>query len=205
MTMNLPALPSDHRGRRVLESIRENLILLTGLVAAAWALEFIDLILRGSLDGFGIRPRTLEGLWGIALMSFLHGGFGHLLSNTVPFLLLGGIVLLGGRRVFGLATLVVLAVGGGALWTLGPVGTNHIGASLLVFGYLGFLLTRGIVERSPVWIAVSVLVLALYGGLIRGIFPAEAGVSWQGHLSGFVAGIIAARVIFTREKTGRVD
>ena len=99
-----------------------------------------------------------------------------------------------------MATLFIIAVGGMALWTLGPGATNHLGTSGLIFGYLGFLLARGIVEKSSFWIVVSVVTLLLYGGMLNAVFPGQPGISWQGHLFGLVAGILAARVMFTREK-----
>jgi len=193
-------LPLDHRRDQIVGAIKDNLSLLFGLVAIAWALEIVDIILFGSLDYFGIQPRTIHGLFGVAATPFLHLGFGHLISNTLPFLILGGIVLIGGRKVFLLASLLILAIGGGAVWTLGPGATNHIGASGLIFGYLGFLLARGIVEKSVFWIAVSLIVLVLYGGMIAGVLPGQAGVSWQGHLFGLLGGIVAAKVLFTRDR-----
>lgn len=199
--MTLPnLLPADHRRDSFFAAVRANLGLLLGLAAIPWGLEILDFVLPGSLDRFGIRPRDLSGLTGIAAAPFLHQGFGHLASNTLPFLVLGGIVLIGGRRNFVNASLVILALAGGALWTLGPQGTNHIGASILVFGYLGFLLARGVIERSLFWTVTSVIVLVFYGGMISGVLPGEEGVSWQGHLFGFLAGILAARILFTREK-----
>ncbi len=192
------SLPLDHRRERIVASIKNNLSLLFGTVAIAWALEILDFFLAGNLDRFGIVPRNLSGLFGVPVSPFLHLGFGHLLSNTLPFLILGGIVLMGGRKIFLTSTLFILGVGGGALWTIGPGATNHIGASLLVFGYLGFLLARGIVESSSFWIIVSVVVLVFYGGMIGVLLPGKAGVSWQGHLFGFIAGILAARVMFTK-------
>ena len=192
------SLPLDHRRERIVASIKNNLSLLFGTVAIAWALEILDFFLAGNLDRFGIVPRNLSGLFGVPVSPFLHLGFGHLLSNTLPFLILGGIVLMGGRKIFLTSTLFILGVGGGALWTIGPGATNHIGASLLVFGYLGFLLARGIVERSSFWIIVSVVVLVFYGGMIGGLLPGKEGVSWQGHLFGFISGILAARVMFTK-------
>ncbi len=192
------SLPLDHRRERIVASIKNNLFLLFGTVAIAWALEILDFFLVGTLDRFGIVPRNLSGLFGVPVSPFLHLGFGHLISNTLPFLVLGGIVLMGGRKIFLTSTLFILGVGGGALWTIGPGATNHIGASLLVFGYLGFLLARGIVERSSFWIIVSLVVLVFYGGMIGGLLPGKEGVSWQGHLFGFISGILAARVMFTR-------
>lgn len=201
---NPPALPSDHRRDQLVIAIKDNLALLSGAVGIAWGLEIIDTILFGALDHFGIQPRSVSGLPGVITSPFLHLGFGHLLSNTLPFLVLGGVVLIGGKKVFLHASLFIIAVGGMALWTLGPGGTNHLGASGLIFGYLGFLLTRGVVEKSGFWIAVSILTLILYGGMLGGVLPGQPGISWQGHLFGFVAGILAARVMFTRERVPAV-
>lgn len=201
--MPAPLLPADHRRESVLGAVRANLGLLLFLAAIPWAVEILDLLLAGSLDRFGIRPRQLAALPGIAASPFLHGGFGHLASNTLPFLALGGIVLLGGRSLFLTATAVILLLGGGALWVFGPGGTNHIGASLLVFGYLGFLLARGFVERSLAWILVAIAVLILYGGMVGGVLPGKPGVSWQGHLAGFLAGLFTARILFARASPKR--
>ncbi|MEC5126773.1 rhomboid family intramembrane serine protease [Verrucomicrobiales bacterium BCK34] len=194
-----PALPTDHRREQWGLAMKDNLALLVGAVVIAWGLQIADLVTFSFLDNFGIKPRTLSGLFGILAAPFLHGGFGHLLSNTLPFLMLGGIVLIGGRKLFVAISLFIIAIGGGALWTVGPGGTNHIGASLLIFGYLGFLLARGVVEKSTFWIVVSVIVLVLYGGMLAGVLPGQEGISWQGHLFGFIAGVIGARVLLTGE------
>ena len=154
-----PPLPLDHRREQLTKAVRDNLVLLFGFVAIAWGLEIVDLLFRGFFDQFGIRPRSISGIGGVLAAPFLHLGFGHLISNTLPFLVLGGVVLIGGRKVFVLSSLFIIAVGGMALWTLGPPGTNHIGASLLIFGYLGFLLARGIFEKSVFWIVVSIVTL----------------------------------------------
>lgn len=193
-----PPLPRDHRRAQLVGAVRDNVFLLFGAVALAWGLELFDFLMRGYFDRFGIQPRAASGLFGVFASPFLHLGFGHLISNTVPFLVLGGIVLIGGRKVFVVGSLFILAVGGMALWTLGPGGTNHIGASLLIFGYLGFVLARGIFEKSIFWILMSLLILVFYGGMLAGVLPGQPGVSWQGHLFGFISGILAARVLFTR-------
>lgn len=196
-----PVLPSPgHRRETLLTALRANLALLVGLAIIPWALELLDFIVPGSFDRFGIRPRELAGIYGIAAAPFLHDGFAHLASNTGPFLVLGAILLAGGRGLFLTVTVVIMALSGGALWTLGPSGTNHIGASILVFGYLGFLLARGWMERSVFWGLVSLAVLAGYGGMLAGILPGERGISWQGHLFGLLAGILTARILFTRTK-----
>jgi membrane associated rhomboid family serine protease len=199
--MNSPTdLPADHRHNQFLIAVKDNLFILLGSVAIAWGLEIVDTIFHGYFDRFGIQPRRFAGLPGVLASPFLHLGFGHLTSNTVPFLVLGGMVLIGGRKVFITATLFIMVVGGTALWALGPGGTNHVGASGLIFGYLGFLLARGIFEKSVVWIVVSVGILLLYGGMLNGVFPVQPGISWQGHLFGFIAGVLAAWAMFSREK-----
>ncbi len=163
----------------------------------AWGLEAVDqFVVARSLDQYGIRPRDLSGLWGILCAPLLHGGFGHLAANTVPFLVLGWFVLAGRKGDFFLVSAIVIVLGGAGVWLTAPAISVHIGASGLIFGYLGFLLSRGLFERSLGSILVAVIVGLLYGGLIFGVLPSgESGVSWQGHLFGFVGGAIAAKLL----------
>lgn len=158
-----------------------------------WTLEFVDAGLDGRLDGYGIRPRSVDGLEGIAFAPFLHVGFGHLFSNSVMFAVLGVIayasVTLG--RFVAVIVLTTLTSGLGA-WALGSPNTVVIGASGVVFGLLGFLLLRGFAERSAGAITVSIMMLLLYGGTISGVLPGTPFVSWQGHLFGFLGGAWAA-------------
>jgi len=170
------------------------LILVAAMVALMWIVEVVDLV-AGDLDAAGIRPRDPDGLAGVALAPFLHGGFGHLLANTVPFLVLGASVALGGLARVAAVTAVVAVVGGLGTWLIGPAGTVHIGASGLVFGFATYLVARGVFSRRPLHLAVGVLVIALYGStLALGFLPAP-GVSWQGHVFGAVGGVVAARAL----------
>lgn len=172
----------------------DNSFLLLGIAFLGWSLEVVDsLVLGGYLDRFGIQPRVLDSLSGVFTCHWLHGSFPHLISNTLPFIILGGFVLLGGRAMFWKVSFFVALFGGGLLWFLGGTG-NHLGASLVIFGYLGFLLARGVFERSALWITISILTLFLYGGMIFGVFPGRDDVSWEGHLFGFISGIAAARL-----------
>jgi membrane associated rhomboid family serine protease len=166
---------------------------LGGLVLLFWLVEVVDALLWGvMLDQWGIRPRQVNGLWGVLFAPFLHASFGHVATNTLPFLVLGWFVLLQGLRPFLLVTTTVILFGGLGTWLVAPANTVHIGASGLIFGYFGFLLLRGYLERSATALLWAFLVLMLYGGLIWGILPQGPGISWQGHLFGFVGGGVAA-------------
>jgi membrane associated rhomboid family serine protease len=179
--------------------IESRAALLLGVLSVMWAVEVVDFVLPFvDLDRFGIRPRSVAGLSGILFAPFLHGGFGHLVANSLPLLALGGMVLLGGDRVFRKVSLWVVLCGGFGVWLLGRGNSVHIGASLLVFGYLGFLLSRGIAERSGTWVLVSIVVLLVYGGALYGLLPGRPGVSWLGHVCGFVAGVSAAWLMFPK-------
>jgi membrane associated rhomboid family serine protease len=166
------------------------------LVALAWVMELGDFLIPGRwLDSNGIQPRTLSGLPGIFFAPFLHGGFAHLMANTVPFLVLGFLVMLRGLGTFVGVSLLVMVLGGLAVWLLAPSNSIHIGASGLIFGYIGYLLARGYFERNFGSLAVAALVALLYGGAIWGVLPGQPGISWQGHLFGFLSGVAAAGLL----------
>lgn len=163
-----------------------------GFVAVLWVAEILDALLRLGLDREGIRPLETEGLSGILAAPLLHGGFGHLIGNTVPLLVLGFVLLLGGVRRWAAVTAVVWLVGGLGTWLFGGAGTLHIGASGVVFGWLTYLIVRGFFSRRPAQITVGALVFLFYGGMLLGVLPNQPGVSWQGHLFGAVGGVLAA-------------
>jgi membrane associated rhomboid family serine protease len=194
-------LSESRRSHALIEVIKDHLFLLFGLLGVMWVVEILDHLPFIHLDRFGIRPRSLSGLIGIVFAPFLHAGFGHLIVNSVPFVVLGGAVLLGGVRVFWKVTIFVALAGGFGVWLLAGKYSNHIGASGVIFGYLGFLLARGIFERSMLWMLVAVAILIAYGSLLFGMLPLQSGVSWQGHLFGFLAGIGAARLMFPANRT----
>jgi membrane associated rhomboid family serine protease len=170
------------------------------LVAALWFIEIADQIWQRSspefsLDALGIRPRTLWGVVGILFAPFVHGGFGHLANNTVPLIVLGWVVMLGGRRLFFKVSGLILVVAGVATWLFGASPGPHLGASGLVYGYLGFLLVRGFLEPSVRWVVVSVAVGVLYTGVLGALLPAGQ-VSGAGHLGGFIGGVLAGWLLF---------
>jgi membrane associated rhomboid family serine protease len=174
---------------------------LMACVAIAWVMELGDALVPGRwLDSHGIIPRTMSGLWGILFAPLLHGGFPHLIANTVPFLTLGFLVMLRGLGTFIGVSLLVILLGGLGVWMLAPMNTIHIGASGLIFGYIGYLLARGYFERSFGALAIAVLVGVLYGGALWGVLPGQPGISWQGHLFGFLAGVVTAGIMRSRPR-----
>ena len=162
------------------------------MLAVQWSSEVADVVLDHRLDAYGVRPHMLAGLRGIVFAPFLHSGFGHLIGNTVPFAVLGGLVAMGGLRQFLSVTLIVGLVSGLGMWVFGSSNEVHIGASGLVFGYLAYLLVRGFFARNIRHIMLGVVVAFLYGGLLWGVLPTGRGVSWEGHLFGVVGGVGAA-------------
>jgi membrane associated rhomboid family serine protease len=174
-----------------------------GFVAVLWVSEIVDTVLDNRLDAEGIRPTSLEGLSGILFAPLLHGGFGHLMANTLPLLVLGFLVLLAGLREWLVVTAIVWLVGGLGTWLFGGEGTVHLGASGIVFGWLTYLVLRGLFTRNGVQILVGVFVFLVYGGLLLGVLPGQPGISWQGHLFGALAGLLAARLVAGADRRTR--
>jgi membrane associated rhomboid family serine protease len=170
------------------------------LAALMWVSEIVDTIANHRLDQYGIEPRDPDGLTGIVAAPFLHAGFDHLISNTVPFLVLGFAIALGGAARVALVTVIVMAVGGIGTWLFAPGNTLHIGASGVVFGYATYLISRGVFNRSLLELAMGAVVGAIWGGVLLGGLVPHEGISWQGHLFGAIGGIIAARVLVRRRE-----
>lgn len=174
---------------------------LGGFVAIMWIVELVDIVIfHQGLNRYGIWPHHIEGLWGILFAPFLHGGLSHLIANTIPFITLGWFVMLQETSDFFIVTAITMVVSGLGVWISGSPDSHHIGASSLIFGYLGFLLLRGYFERNFSSILLSIIVGFLYGGAIWGVLPTVPGVSWEGHLFGFIGGILAARFLAKRKK-----
>ncbi len=185
---------TDWRGRAAAAALRSAYGWIALYVAAIWLIEIVDTVALGSrLERDGIHPRELSGLPGILWAPFLHDGWGHVLSNTVPLAVLGGLVALRGRARWAAVTVITILLGGALTWLLGGSG-NHIGASGVVFGYFGALLGAALFERRPAAIAPALVALMLYYGLIVGLVP-QTGISWEGHLFGLLSGLASARVL----------
>ena len=193
------------RGRSLLDlglRLRNQAVVLGGFILFIWLIELIDLLFFDhSLDAYGIQPRSITGLRGILFMPFLHADFGHLLANTVPFIILGWLVMMRRTRDFFIISAVIILVSGLGVWVFGGSKTVHIGASALIFGFLGFLLLRAYFEWSLSSIVIAVVVGLMYSSLIWGVLPLRAGVSWQGHLFGFIGGVLAAYLLTRRQRS----
>jgi membrane associated rhomboid family serine protease len=179
--------------RTVTRSVRSQVVTLSASVGAFWITFAVNAMLGGALLRFGIVPRTADGLIGIVAAPFLHANLHHLIANTIPFLMFGWLVMLRDRRHFLPVTLYAMLGAGIVAWSIGAPGSVHVGASGVIFGYLGFLLLSGWYARSFASIAISLLVAVLWGGTVLGVLPGTPGISWEGHLGGFLGGVLAAR------------
>ncbi|WP_229075682.1 rhomboid family intramembrane serine protease [Actinoplanes sp. DH11] len=182
-------------------SLGRAFVTMCAIVPGLFLIEAIDVGLGpGTLDvAGGIIPRRIDGLDGVLFSPFLHADWAHLYGNAVPLILLGTFVLAGGVRRFVWSTVVIMAVSGLGVWFIGDPQSVVVGASGVIFGYLGMLLIRGLVERSWWNIAVGAFIGLLYWYQLYGILPTDARVSWQGHLLGLVGGVIAA-ILFRRRR-----
>jgi len=167
-----------------------SLILVVSVTAVMWVLEAFDYTTDGWLDRFGIQPRDVDDLPDIFTAPFMHAGFGHLMANTLPFLILGFIAAARGIGKFLVASLIIIVVGGLGVWFLSSA--NTLGSSILIFGFFGYLVGRGIFERRLLDIGIAVAVVAVYGTMIFGVIPGDPGISWQGHLFGLIGGVLAS-------------
>ncbi len=173
---------------------------VAALVAVMWVVEIVDAV-AFDLDSNGIRPRHADGLVGVALAPVLHGGFGHLIGNTIPFLVLGAAIALGGLARIAAVTVIVAVVGGLGTWLIAPANTVHIGASGLVFGFASYLIARGVYTHRMLHLAGGLAVIVVYGTTLLFGFVPTPGVSWQGHLFGAVGGVVAARLLHREPQT----
>lgn len=145
--------------------------------------------------GGGIRPRTLTGLWGVADAPLLHASWQHLGTNIVPFLIFGFLLLIAGLRQFIAVTVLVWIVSGFGVWLTAGSNTVTVGASTLIFGWLSFLVFRGVFTRRLAQLALGVVLFVIWGGVFWALLPGRSGISWQGHVFGALAGALAAFLV----------
>jgi membrane associated rhomboid family serine protease len=177
----------------VTRALKAHALVLGGTLAVFWAVFVVNLVLGGSLLTLGVIPRTTIGLRGILFSPFLHASLSHLIANSIPFVALGWMVMLRDESHFIPVTVAGMLGSGLLAWLLGAPGSVHIGASGVIFGYLGFLMLSGWYARSFGSILLSVIVTLVWGSLVFGMMPGSPGISWQAHIGGFLGGALAAR------------
>jgi membrane associated rhomboid family serine protease len=185
-------LAVSHNAPAVKRETRQGIALLVGIVALMWLIEVINTIDGNRLDRDGIYPRNLDHLWGIFTAPFLHVSFAHLVDNTLPFVFMGVIIALRGAGRLALVTLIVIVIGGLGTWLVAPSHSVTVGASGVVFGYATYLLARGVFDRSLLELLTGVVVGVVWGGALLASLVPHQQVSWQGHVCGAIAGVIAA-------------
>ena len=177
---------------------------LAACVGLLWAIQVVNWITGYGLNpAFGLIPRHGSGLDSVIAMPILHGSFSHLMANTPPLLVVGGLLVATTTRGLLSVNAVVIGLGGGLVWLFGG-SAIHIGASGLIFGWFGFLIARGLVDRSPITLGAALVVGVLYGSILWGVLPGQPGVSWEAHLFGAIAGAGAAFLIRTHVHAPRV-
>jgi membrane associated rhomboid family serine protease len=177
---------------------------LFAFIALLWAVQVVNWITGYGLNPtFGLIPRYLGGLDGVIAMPLLHGSFAHLMANTPPLLVMGGLLVATTTRALLPVNAVVIGLGGALVWLFGS-SAIHIGASGLVFGWFGFLVARGFVDRSLIPLGAALVVGVLYGSILWGVLPGQPGVSWEAHLFGAFAGAAAALLVRTHVHAPRI-
>jgi membrane associated rhomboid family serine protease len=171
---------------------QEGFALLAAMVALMWVVELINSVDSYKLDQDGLYPHNVDRIWGIFTTPFLHASWSHLIGNTIPFVFMGALIALEGARRLAAVTLIVIVLGGLGTWLVSPAGVPVVGASGVVFGYATYLLTRGFFNHSLTQILAGVVVVAVFGTALLASLVPHGNVSWQGHLCGGIAGVIAA-------------
>lgn len=172
--------------------VRENIEIALGCVALLWIVYFVNLVLPFDLRSYGIRPREIHGLSGLIFAPFLHAGIMHLLSNSLALVTLLSVSLTYSRKLTFKVVIVTALLGGGFIWLFGTRNTVHIGASGIIFGLIGYLMTIGIFRRELLAFIVSLIVFFYYGWTLLYLFIVLPGVSWSAHFFGFASGVLAA-------------
>jgi membrane associated rhomboid family serine protease len=192
MTTAVPAPSTQPKRPDRYQVQRQGIGLLAGIVALMWVIEVINTIDSNRLDNDGIWPRNVSHLWGIITAPFLHASFQHLISNTVPLVFMGLIIALAGAARLAAVTAIVIVLGGLGTWLISPAHSITVGASGLVFGYATYLLVRGFFDRSALELMAGIVVGVIWGGALIGSLLPQDHISWQGHLCGGIAGVVAA-------------
>ncbi|HYI12591.1 MAG TPA: rhomboid family intramembrane serine protease [Thermoanaerobaculia bacterium] len=166
---------------------------------AMWVVHAIEMLVPGEFAlAHGIIPRTWEGIRAIPIAPFLHADLGHLAANTIPFLILGALVLIGSVGEFLFVVAVSALVGGAGIWMFGAGNAHHIGASGVIFGLFGYLVARSLYDHRWSSLLIAIGVALGYGTAMLYSLVPDAGISWTAHFFGLCGGVMAARMRFRR-------
>lgn len=189
------------------KEIRAVVLILGISLIVLWCLFLVNALFLGSkLNMLGIHPRTKSGLLGILIAPLLHGSLFHIINNSFSFILFGTLLLLNDIWKFVIVTVIAGVISGIGIWLIGSSGSVHIGASGIILGYFGYCVSVGFIEKKLSTLIFSLIIIFLYGGMIFAIIPGQMGISWEGHLFGFIGGICSASLIkyFTNSKQEKI-
>jgi len=181
-----------------LQGTLEALAVTVAFLGVLWAVQIADSLTHYSLLRWGIMPRQVGKLEDVFTAPFIHVSYTHLEDNSLPLLVLGFMAALRGIGRWIAVTLVIILVSGLGVWLTAPGGSDTVGASGVIFGYFGYLLARGVIDRRILDLGVGLLVGILYWTLLPGVLPGHYGISWQAHLFGLLGGVLAARLFRRR-------
>jgi membrane associated rhomboid family serine protease len=163
-------------------------------LAVLWVINILNWMIGSRLNKtFGLYSRRLDGLLGIIFSPFLHQNFNHLFFNSIPLFILGLVILSRGLNLFISVSILTILVGGFGVWLFGRRAI-HIGASGVVTGYFGFILTTACLYPNFTTLLLAMIVVYYFGSIFLGIFPQEDKVSWESHFFGFLSGILSAYI-----------
>ncbi|WP_018686898.1 rhomboid family intramembrane serine protease [Actinokineospora enzanensis] len=199
----LPVKPARRPVGRILPpNPAQAAIVVVGFTALLYLVEIVDAVLPADLDRYGIIPRQASGLWGVLFSPLLHNGWGHLFANTLPLLVFAFLAMANGLAQWLAVTATIWVVSGIGVWATGASGSVTVGASGLCFGWLLFLLVRGVFNRSAGQLLVALALLLYWGTMLFGVLPGDPHVSWQAHLFGAVGGVLAAYLVAVVDRRG---
>lgn len=177
--------------QQLFAAMQANVAIALYIVLGLWIIQLINYSLHYRLNILGLIPRKPFGLIGIVFSPFLHGSFNHLFFNAIPLFVLLNFMLINGINHFIGISIVIIGIAGIATWLFGRRGI-HVGASGVIMGYWGYLLFDAVRNPSVVTVILAILVMYYFGSLFFSLFPQEESVSWEGHVFGFLAGLITA-------------
>ncbi|MFY7698258.1 MAG: rhomboid family intramembrane serine protease [Legionella sp.] len=177
----------------IISQTRQHLKILEIILAIPWGLFFLSCF-NNRLLSLGIYPRSAQGILGIFLAPFLHVNFNHIFFNSIPLVVLSNFLLMNGLYYFLTVTLLITMCSGLLIWCFAKPGI-HIGASALITGYWGLLITNSLQQNNMTSYILGALSFYYFSGILLGIFPSKKGISWEGHFFGLLSGVFLPHIL----------